>query len=139
MKDGKPEAFFSSLVNYEEMSKASKAGKGGKGLVSGSGDGERRRGKSGAKEVERSADGRYIVVDGRRWLATTPNIPEDERRRLVSELMKARRDVGRALREGDREAELDARARVQRAKVALGERGAKWWEEAQGGSRKAEG
>ncbi|HEY0077626.1 MAG TPA: hypothetical protein VGB73_03200 [Pyrinomonadaceae bacterium] len=104
--------------------------KGKKRLANGGGAGK--RGQSGAKEVEKSADGRYIIVDGRRWRATNPNIPEDERRRLVGELMKARRDVGRALREGDKEAELEARGRVQHAKVALGERGAKWWEEEQG-------
>ncbi|MCA1614355.1 MAG: hypothetical protein LC800_09515 [Acidobacteria bacterium] len=72
--------------------------------------------------------GRYVLIDGRRWRATDPSIPEEERVRLVSELMRARRDVGRALREGDAEAEGEARGRVNRAKVALGERGDKWWE-----------
>jgi hypothetical protein len=49
--------------------------------------------------------------------------------RLVKELMDARREVGRALRAKDAEAERAARRRVHAAKVALGERGPKWWEE----------
>lgn len=42
-------------------------------------------------------------------------------------LMAARRDVGTALRSGQDPA--PARARVQAAKVALGERGTPWWEQ----------
>jgi uncharacterized protein len=85
--------------------------------------------KSGAgKRVESVDGGRYVLIDGRRWRATDPNIPEAERARLVGELMRARRDVGRALRAGDAEAEREARVRVNAAKVALGERGEKWWE-----------
>lgn len=72
-------------------------------------------------------DGRHIVVDGRRWRATNPNLPEAERRRLVAELMSARSAVGHAKRRGDAAAERAARDRVHAAKVALGERGPKWW------------
>ena len=43
--------------------------------------------------------------------------------------MSARRAVGAALRSSDLAAEQAARARVQQAKVALGERGAPWWEQ----------
>ena len=74
-------------------------------------------------------DGRFIVVDGRRWRATNPALPEDERRRLVAELMSARSAVGRAKRRGDDAAERAARDRVHAAKVALGERGPTWWSE----------
>jgi hypothetical protein len=42
--------------------------------------------------------------------------------------MSARRAVGRALKTNDEKAEKAARARVQTAKIALGERGPKWWE-----------
>jgi len=70
--------------------------------------------------VERTADGRYIVVNGRRWRASDPAIPEKLRVELVAELMDARRAVGRD--------EDGARARVDDAKHALGERGAAWWE-----------
>jgi hypothetical protein len=58
-----------------------------------------------------------------------PNLPAEERQRLVNELMAARREVGRAQRAGDKEAEVEARRRVHAAKVALGERGPVWWEE----------
>jgi hypothetical protein len=78
---------------------------------------------------ERTPDGRYIVVDGRRWRATDPSIPEDRRKELVRELMSARSAVGVAKRKGDRRAESHARDRVHAAKVALGERGPRWWEE----------
>lgn len=43
--------------------------------------------------------------------------------------MAARRAVGVALRADDTRAERAARNRVQRAKVALGERGTPWWEQ----------
>ena len=76
--------------------------------------------------VERTADGRFLVVDGRRWRAADPHIPDTLRAELVGELMAARRAVrdGR----GDGAAVARARARVQDAKVALGERGEPWWE-----------
>jgi len=83
---------------------------------------------AGKRRVEVVDGGRYVLIDGRRWRATDPSIPEEERRRLVGELMRARRDVGSALRAGDRDAEREARGRVNSAKVALGERGEKWWE-----------
>jgi hypothetical protein len=72
----------------------------------------------------------HIVVDGRRWRATDPSIPENLRGELVAELMSARRAVGAATRAGDDQATTTARARVQDAKVALGERGHPWWEPA---------
>jgi uncharacterized protein len=80
-------------------------------------------------EPERTPDGRYVVVDGRRWRASDPDIPEDVAAELRRALMSARRAVGAALRDGDAQAERRARDRVQRAKVALGERGTPWWEQ----------
>lgn len=77
---------------------------------------------------ERTPDGRYIVVDGRRWRASDPSLTPERRQELVNELMQARRDVGRAKRLHDAELERDARRRVHAAKVALGERGTPWWE-----------
>jgi Protein of unknown function (DUF3253) len=71
-------------------------------------------------------DGRYVVVDGRKWRATDPSIPEALRNELVAELMDARRAVKSA--HGDPAATAAARSRVQDAKVALGERGEAWWE-----------
>ncbi|MDF2976971.1 MAG: hypothetical protein K0S40_1699 [Actinomycetospora sp.] len=79
--------------------------------------------------VEHTDDGRYIVVEGRRWRATDPAIPEDDAAVLRRWLMAARRDVGTATRAGDADGESTARARVQAAKTALGERGPAWWEQ----------
>jgi hypothetical protein len=77
-------------------------------------------------EVERTPDGRYVVVDGRRWRATDPAIPDDRRAELQRVLMAWRREVRRA--KGTAE-ERTARDGVQAAKVALGERGTPWWEQ----------
>ncbi len=79
-------------------------------------------------EVERTEDGRYIVVRGRRWRAADPAIPASLEAELVSELMAARRAVKAA---DDDTATQAARDRVQDAKVALGERGQPWWEVAE--------
>lgn len=56
-----------------------------------------------------------------------PALPEGQRQHHVDALMRARREVGVAKRAGDHEAGLLARAAVDRAKRALGERGAPWW------------
>jgi hypothetical protein len=82
-------------------------------------------------DVERTEDGRYVVVRGRRWRATDPAVPEEVAAVLRRELMSARRAVGAALRSGDEQAERAARARVQRTKTALGERGTPWWEQSE--------
>lgn len=71
-------------------------------------------------EPERTPDGHHVVIDGRRWRATDPGIPDGLRQELVDELMSARRAV--------RAGEADARTRVGDAKTALGERGEPWWE-----------
>lgn len=80
-----------------------------------------------APRAELTADGRYIVVDGRRWRASDPAIPEPLRKELVAELMAARREV--------RTDPETARPRVQDAKVALGERGDPWWDPTPEGQR----
>ena len=72
-------------------------------------------------EPERTPDGHHVVIDGRRWRATDPSIPDPLRAELVAELMAARRAV--------RSDPETARPRVQDAKVALGERGDPWWGE----------
>jgi hypothetical protein len=86
-------------------------------------------GVGGPVDVERTADGRHVVIGGRRWRATDPEVPTDVAAVVRRELMSARRAVGAALRSGDSEAERAARARVSRAKTALGERGTPWWEQ----------
>jgi len=75
---------------------------------------------------ETTDDGRYIVVDGRRWRATDPAIPDVRRDELQRVLMAWRREVKRVR---GTDGEVGARAGVQAAKVALGERGTPWWEQ----------
>ncbi|WP_320778448.1 hypothetical protein [Streptomyces sp. CRN 30] len=81
------------------------------------------------EQAERTPDGRYIVVKGRRWRATDPQIPEDVAAELRRHLMAARRAVAASHRTEDKEAEELARSRVRTAKVALGERGTPWWDQ----------
>jgi hypothetical protein len=71
-------------------------------------------------------DGHHIVVDNRRWRATDPDIPEPRRAELTRILMAWRREVRRTK---GTDGERTARAGVQAAKVALGERGTPWWEQ----------
>ncbi len=72
-------------------------------------------------------DGRYFVVRGRLWRCSDPALPPAERSRLTHELMAARRAKGVAMRAGDAVGREAARARIDAAKVALGERGVTWW------------
>lgn len=74
-------------------------------------------------------DARYFEVHGRRWRRQDPGIPHTLASELVAALMAARRAVRDALRTDDAEALRLARAHVQDAKVALGERGPPWWEQ----------
>jgi hypothetical protein len=72
-------------------------------------------------------DGRYFVVRGRLWRTSNPALAPELRQEWVDKLMRARRQVGVAKKAGDKEAERDARAAVDEAKRALGERGPVWW------------
>ncbi|MDQ2820016.1 MAG: hypothetical protein M3Y65_06430 [Pseudomonadota bacterium] len=72
-------------------------------------------------------DGRYFVVKGRLWRTSNPDLPPEQRQQLVNALMLARRQVGMAKKAGDATAERAARADVDAAKQALGERGPVWW------------
>jgi len=73
----------------------------------------------------RTPDGRYIVVRGRLWRTTNPNLASESRERLVGELMDARRRV----QSEDSEAKASARRDVDAAKRGLGERGPVWWDD----------
>lgn len=75
-------------------------------------------------EPERTEDGRWIVVGGRRWRAEDPALEPDVAARLRSHLGRARAAVRGA---GEGPAERRARDRVQLAKEGLGERGTAWW------------
>lgn len=80
---------------------------------------------SGPEGPEHTEDGRWIVVNGRRWRATDPELGEALREPLVRALGRARSAVGRA---EDDAVRREARRRVQLAKEGLGERGEPWWD-----------
>jgi hypothetical protein len=80
-------------------------------------------------EPLRTPDGRYLVVRGRLWRASNPNLPPAEHERLVRALAEARRDVARAKKRSDPEPGIEARARVEEARRKLGERGPPWWDD----------
>ena len=88
------------------------------------------RGMSKRPAAPHTPDGRYFVVIGslgpRLWRATNPGLDAEERVRLTNELMSARRAV-RSAADGDELAR--ARARVNAAKIGLGERGPAWWQD----------
>lgn len=74
-------------------------------------------------------DGRYFIVKGRLWRCSNPGLDGQVRQQLVNELMDARRAVKAATASGDSSEMKTARAAVQAAKVALGERGPVWWDD----------
>ena len=82
-----------------------------------------------SREVTRTDDGRWLVVDGRRWRAAAPALPDAVRARLLHHLGVARSAVRSSGRAGDAASLAAARARVQLAKTGLGERGPAWWEQ----------
>ena len=71
-------------------------------------------------------DGRYFVAKGRLWRKSDPSLDAETRQGYVNDLMAARRAVGQAQTE---EETRTARARVDKAKRALGERGPVWWDD----------
>ena len=80
-----------------------------------------------SRKVPVTPDGRYFVVRGRLWRCSNPALDAERRKELVQQLMQARSAKGRAMRAGDGPARESARAAVDAAKHALGERGALWW------------
>lgn len=72
-------------------------------------------------------DGRYFVVKGQLWRCSNPALAEEERQSWVNDLMKARQAVKAAKSAEDPAALKAARASVNAAKIALGERGPVWW------------
>jgi hypothetical protein len=69
-------------------------------------------------------DGRYFVVRGRLWRKSNPALPSEQRDVLVKQLMDARRALRK---DAPTEHRAAARAAVDAAKTALGERGPVWW------------
>jgi hypothetical protein len=76
-----------------------------------------------AKQYPRTPDGRYFVDRGRLWRLSNPALGEDRRESLVKSLMRARSK----LRTAQGSERLKVRARIEKAKRALGERGPVWW------------
>ncbi|QHC57405.1 biopolymer transporter Tol [Rathayibacter sp. VKM Ac-2760] len=76
-----------------------------------------------------TADGRWLVVNGRRWRRTDPSLPEDVVEALKSHLGRGRSGVRIAKKAGDDDAVAAARRRTGLAKHGLGERGPTWWDE----------
>lgn len=76
------------------------------------------------KQYPDTPDGRYFVVRGRLWRKSNPALSADDHNALVKELMSARRAVRDATNDAERK---NARAEVDSAKRALGERGPVWW------------
>ena len=72
-------------------------------------------------------DGRYVVVRGRLWRRGATALAAARRDARPHELMAARRAKQQAMRDADPAAREAARARVDAAKRALGERGPVWW------------
>lgn len=72
-------------------------------------------------------DHRYIIVAGRLWRTSNPNLAPEEKDKLVHELMDGRRAVKAAQKDADDVALKAARHKVNTAKIALGERGDVWW------------
>ena len=95
---------------------------------------------SSSKGVERTPDGRYIIVNNRRWRATDPLIPDDELKELKHFLAVGR--SGTRVAKGKGKTEQDdlvtlARKRTGLAKLGLGERGKpEWWEDSDEGRKK---
>lgn len=72
-------------------------------------------------------DGRYFVVKGQLWRCSNPALSDEQRQHLVLVLMEARRAVKEAKASDDADHMRTARAEVDQAKRALGERGPVWW------------
>jgi hypothetical protein len=86
----------------------------------------RRRADRGC-QPQAANDARWPVP--RLWRATNPNLSTARRETLVRQLMDARRAVKAALKAKSSVKLRTARAAVDAAKVALGERGPPWWKD----------
>ena len=69
-------------------------------------------------------DGRYLVVRGRLWRKSNPELSTEQRDALIKQLMDARRLLRGRRPDAER---AEARKQVDEAKRALGERGPVWW------------
>jgi hypothetical protein len=83
-----------------------------------------------ASGIEDPADDeRWLVVNGRRWRRTDPELSDEIAARLRSHLGRARAAVRTTRSADDEEGTAAARHRVGLAKAGLGERGPRWWDD----------
>ena len=80
-----------------------------------------------AEDYPETPDKRYFVVKGRLWRRANPDLDLADKERWVKNLMFARRAVASAKKAADDVGLKAARAAVDEAKQALGERGPVWW------------
>ncbi|WP_240689227.1 biopolymer transporter Tol [Brevibacterium aurantiacum] len=79
-------------------------------------------------EREYSDAQKWMVIKGRKWRRTDPELPEEMVAELKSHLGTARNAVRTAQKSGTDEDVSVARNRVSIAKHGLGERGDYWWQ-----------
>ncbi|WP_252199766.1 biopolymer transporter Tol [Brevibacterium sp. RIT 803] len=79
-------------------------------------------------EREYSDEQKWMVIKGRKWRRTDPELPEEMVAELKSHLGTARNAVRTAQKTGMDEDVSAARNRVSIAKHGLGERGDYWWQ-----------
>lgn len=75
-----------------------------------------------------SEDDKWLVVEGKRWRRSDPELESAVVEELKSHLGKARNAVRTTKKNGTEEDLKQARHRVNTAKQGLGERGDYWWE-----------
>lgn len=73
-------------------------------------------------------DDKWLLIKGRRWRRTDPELSADVVEELKHHLGAARNGVRAAKKSGSADDLQDARRRVNVAKHGLGERGDYWWE-----------
>ncbi|MGX4803116.1 hypothetical protein [Bradyrhizobium guangdongense] len=74
-------------------------------------------------------DGCYIVVRRRLWRIASPDLEEDEKSKLVKQLMATRRAVRNAKASADLDAQRAAHRAVEDAKCALASGAPVWWKD----------
>lgn len=91
---------------------------------------------SSSKQIERTPDGHYIIVKGRKWRATDPAIPEAEFEELKHFLALGRSGSRKSKTKSEDDIKA-AREYTGLAKLGLGERGQPvWWEDSTEGRQK---
>lgn len=89
-----------------------------------------------SKQVDRTSDGHYIIVNGRKWRATDPALPEAELAELKQFLALGRSGSRKSKSKTEEEVKA-ARHYTGLSKVGLGERGQPvWWEDTYEGRKK---